>query len=137
MNEYLRKAHYYETDQMGVVHHSNYIRWFEEARLFGLEQLGIRYRQLEENGIIIPVVDVSCRYLQSVRYDDTVSVSVRLTKFNGVRMEFSYEIRFQDSGEPAAAGSSCHCFLKNGKPVSIKRLCPELYELLAASLVSE
>ena len=137
MNEYLRKAHYYETDQMGVVHHSNYIRWFEEARLSVLDQMGISYRQLEADGIIIPVVDVSCRYLQSVRYDDTVCISVHLTKYNGVRMEFSYEVLFQESREVAATGTSSHCFLVNGRPVSLKRHCPDLHELLSRSVVME
>ena len=68
---YTHKVHYYETDRMAIVHHSNYIRWFEEARLHQLEQWGMDYSSMEEQGILIPVVDVSCKYHHSVRYGDT------------------------------------------------------------------
>ena len=61
LHPYQRRVNYYETDQMSIVHHSNYIRWFEEARLDLLDQAGLNYRKMEATGIIVPVVDVSCR----------------------------------------------------------------------------
>ena len=132
---YLRRANYYETDQMGVVHHSNYIRWFEEARIDLLKQHGIDYRGLEQRGIIIPVVDVSCIYLRSVRFDDEVEIHLALTRYTGARMCFAYEVRFCRDGKPAAKGSSTHCFISpDGKPLALKRVDKEL-DIILTSLV--
>lgn len=129
---YLRRAMYYETDQMGVVHHTNYIRWFEEARIDLLRQYGIDYRSLEQRGIIIPVVDVQCRYLRSVRFDDVVEITLTMTRYTGVRMCFSYEVRFQSDGLLAATGQSTHCFVDPaGKLLALKRLDPALDLLFA------
>ena len=72
-----RKANYYETDQMGIVHHSNYIRWFEEARLYYMEAIGLPYELMEEAGIFIPVLGVSCDYKVSVRFAETVCIMYR------------------------------------------------------------
>ena len=101
---YLRRVHYYETDQMAIVHHSNYIRWFEEARLDFLNQIGLNYRAMEEQGVIIPVTEVSCKYLISARYDDLLEITPILTQYTGVRMGFRYEVRLHGSGELAATG---------------------------------
>jgi len=120
---YLRRAFYHETDQMGVVHHTNYIRWFEEARIDLLRQYGIDYQQMERNGIIIPVVDMQCSYLRSVRFDDEVEIHLTMTKYTGVRMCFQYEVRFRKDGTLAATGRSTHCFVDpNGKPMGLKRV---------------
>lgn len=86
MKIYEHKAQYYETDQMGIIHHSNYIRWFEEARIDMLKQLGISYADVEEKGIVIPVVGVSCNYHEVTRFGEVLVVEVRLTKFNGVNL---------------------------------------------------
>ena len=131
LKPYLRHVNYYETDQMAIVHHSNYICWFEEARLDFMNQIGINYRTFEKTGLIIPVVDVSCKYLISAKYDDMLSIRAILTQFTGVRMAFRYEVRFRDTGELAATGTSTHCFLdEHRKPVSIKRRDPALYEIM-------
>ena len=128
---YLRQVHYYETDQMAIVHHSNYIRWFEEARLDHLTKLGVNYRSLEEHGIIIPVVDISCKYLISARYADLLQIKVVLTNYTGVRMAYRYEVRFQETDVLVATGTSTHCFLDNNhRPISLKRRAPELHRLL-------
>lgn len=135
---YVRRAQYYETDQMGVVHHTNYIRWFEEARVDLLRQHGIDYRDMETRGIIIPVVDMQCSYLTSVRFDDVVEIHLTLTKYTGVRMCFSYEVRFADSGILAATGKSTHCFVDpSGKPIGLKRVDTELHDRFARMVVSE
>ena len=64
---YLRQPHYYETDQMGIIHHSNYIRWFEEARVDWLTFLDVPYYKIEEAGIIIPVLAVTCDYKEMIQ----------------------------------------------------------------------
>lgn len=138
LKPYCRQVFYYETDQMAIVHHSNYIRWFEEARLDFMDQIGVSYRALEQRGIIIPVVDVQCSYLNSARFDDRLEIRPILTKYTGVRMVFRYEIRFQQDGSLCAAGTSSHCFLdKNHRPVSIKHRNPELHALLASLVEPE
>ena len=133
LQPYRRVVHYYETDQMSIVHHSNYIRWFEEARLDQLTQLGISYRDLEERGIIIPVVDISCKYLISARYADAVEILPILTNYTGVRMCYRYEVRLSATGQLLAEGTSTHCFLDtNHKPISLKRKDPALHQQLQA-----
>ena len=125
---YVRRANYYETDQMGVVHHSNYIRWFEEARIDFFRQHGIDYREMENQGIIIPVVDVQCTYKRSVRFDDWMEIHLVMDQYNGVRMCFRYEVRFQKDGALAATGHSTHCFIgKYGKPFALQRVDKTLH----------
>ena len=85
MIKYSRSVNYYETDQMGIVHHSNYIRYFEEARLHWMDEIGLSYSGLEELGVIIPVTFVDCRYKNPVRFGDTISISVRISKFDGTK----------------------------------------------------
>lgn len=131
---YIRKAHYHETDQMGIIHHANYIRWFEEARIEFMDQMGYGYLRAEEEGIIIPVTGVSCDYKGMVRFGDTVEIACAITAFNGTRMAVSYRVADVVTGEPRATGESRHCFLCGGKPVSLKKAQPELYALFLANL---
>lgn len=127
LNPYQRQVNYYETDKMGFVHHSNYIRYMEEARMDFMRQIGMDYKRMEDLGVIVPVTGVSCSYKRSVYFGDTVEIFVRLTAFNGVRMTFCYEIYNQ--GALCAGGESSHCFLGgNGAPVNLKKRFPELFE---------
>lgn len=135
LQPYLRRAFYYETDRMGIVHHSNYIRWMEEARLDLMRQSGSDYSAIERLGIIMPVVDVSCRYLHSVRYDEQVAIHAHLSSFNGIRAAFRYEM-FLPDGTCAVTGTSSHCFLDEAGrfPVNLKRRVPEAYAAILALL---
>lgn len=127
---YRHKAQYYETDQMGVIHHSNYIKWFEEARVDILEQLGMDYAKMEERGIRIPVLSVSCEYKSMVQFGDEVLVIPKIEKFTGVRMTLSYRIIDGYTKELKTTGETRHCFLdSNNRPISIKREHPEIYDL--------
>ena len=85
-SHYKRKANYYETDQMGIVHHSNYIRWFEEARMNFMEEIGFPYAKVEEMGIIVPVLGVNAQYRTMVKYGETVDIYTKITKFTGLKM---------------------------------------------------
>lgn len=125
---YTRRANYYETDKMNIVHHTNYIRYFEEARIDFMRQIGCSCAELESHGAIIPVVDVYTKYHKSIRFDDEFTVYLKLIKFNGVKMEYTYEIRFTETNELAVTGHTSHCFVdENQKPFSIKRKLPEYY----------
>ena len=90
MYTFERTAKYYETDQMGIVHHSNYIRWFEEARIELMNYVGLPYRQMEENGILIPVLGVTCNYKHPIRFDETIVLELKIRNYNGVRFEVVY-----------------------------------------------
>ena len=126
---YIRKVQYYETDKMGIVHHSNYIRWFEEARIDFMENIGYTYADMEKKGVMIPVLGVSANYKSGVGYGDSVVITTTLTNITAVKLSFSYEIRDKKSGELKMSGASDHCFVdSNFKPCSIKKKMPEFYE---------
>ena len=132
---YRRLVQYYETDQMGIVHHSNYIRWFEEARTDFLRNNGIVYSDLEQSGVMIPVVNVSCRFRTPARYDEWIEITTTLTAYNGVRLDFSYEVR-NASGKLLATGTSEHCFMDAQRwvPINMKHKQPEQHARMAALL---
>ena len=81
---YFRRAQYHETDQMGIIHHSNYVKWMEEARINCMDEMGFSYRKVEELGIISPVVDISVSYKKQVSFDDEIEIRVSVKKYNGV-----------------------------------------------------
>lgn len=130
---YIRKVNYYETDRMGIVHHSNYIRYFEEARLDFLNKAGFDYLALERQGIISPVLSTSCNHKAMAYYGDTLIVETKLSELGNVKYTFSYTITKSETGELVATGTTCHCFLDSAKKiVSIKRIRPDLYEKMIA-----
>jgi len=135
MTKYEHKTQYYETDQMGCIHHSNYIRWFEEARINMLDELGFGYADMEQMGMISPVLGLSCEYKKITRFGETVEISTKVTRFTGVKFTLSYEITEKKSGELRCTGETRHCFLdNNGMPVRIKTQYPALYEALFGEL---
>lgn len=128
---YIRRAAYYETDRMGIVHHSNHIRYFEEARIDFMHKIGCDVLDLEGQGVLIPNVDAYARYLKPVRFYDDVYIEVKLVVFNGSRMEYDYTMRFCDNDEIASTGHTTHCFVNSDfKPISIKRAFPDFYQRL-------
>ena len=131
---YVRRVFYYETDQMGIVHHANYIRWLEEARIETLRKNGIDYRGMEANGILIPVVSVACSYLTAALYDETIEVRPRVTAFNGIRLKLEYEICSADRNILLSTGKSEHCFLdsRTRRPLVLQKTHPEYYAAFQA-----
>lgn len=128
--DYRHKVQYYETDQMGVVHHSNYIRWFEEARSYLLDSSGCGYRQMEEMGIISPVLSVNAEYKSMTHFYDEVTVRTEVTSYNGIKITLGYEIKDSRSGEVRCIGESRHCFLnREGRPLSLKKSFPEIHRI--------
>ncbi len=131
IRDYEHRVQYYETDQMGVVHHSNYIRWFEEARTYILEEAGFGYSKMEETGIICPVLEVEASYRTMTKYEDVVLIETNVTQYNGVKMVISYTIRDKESGEVRCTGSTKHCFLdRDGKIVRLRKDFPVIHEVL-------
>lgn len=129
---YERKVYYYETDKMGIMHHSNYIRIFEETRVSFLNQAGMPFENIEAAGILMPVLSVECRYKRPLRFDEPFAVYPKITKFNGTTLFLSYRIVSRLTGDLCAEGSSSHCFTDTElKPVRTKLKFPEIYKVFA------
>jgi len=132
------QAQYYETDQMGIVHHSNYIRWMESARTEYLAQIGLPYDEMEAAGIISPVLSVNCEYKAMVHFREKVEIEVWIKRYNGVKLTVGYRMTNQNAQKVCTLGESCHCFLtKEGKPVSLKRSYPEWDQILVGSMAEQ
>lgn len=121
MITYERKAFYHETDQMGVIHHSNYFRWLEEARVYFLDKIGLSYKKMEEIGIISPVVSIGAQYKKPVKFDDVVIINVKVVKYTGIKLELEYEIRNKESNELMVLAESKHCFIKDNSVISLRK----------------
>ena len=128
---YRRKVFFYETDQMGVVHHSNYIKWFEEARTDFMDQLGFGYDKVTESGIDIALLSVSCDFRSSVRFGESVNISMSFSELTPARMSISYEIYDAESDTLRTTGRTDHFFFDRvrKRPVSLSKHSPELYGL--------
>lgn len=137
LKPYEKKAQFYETDQMGVVHHSNYIRWFEEARVDFMEQIGYPYCDASNAGIDFAVLEVNCQYKSMVRFEELVKINVFITSLSQTRMSIAYEVADSVTGTLRAKGETGHCFYnrRTKRPVSLKRELPELYKVLEASVL--
>lgn len=136
IKNYTHYVQYYETDKMGITHHSNYVRWMEEARVDFLRQIGWDYARLESEGIISPVVGISCKYKHSTTFADTVTISVRVKEYTGIKLSLKYIMTDKD-GETVCEGNSEHCFVSaEGKIIPIKKNYPLFHELLS-SLVEQ
>ena len=128
---YRRAANYYETDQMAIIHHSNYVRWMEEARMAWMASLGVDYAEMERLGVISPVVSINVKYKKPVLYGETVDIKVFVKKYNGVKLALAYEMTNIETGEVTTIGESTHAFMKDGKLVSLKRTLPEMDAMMS------
>lgn len=126
------RVSYHETDKMGIVHHSNYIRWMEDARIAFLDKLGCPFKLLEANGFFSPVVDVQCSYRLSVVFDDIVGIDVDVIEVSFARFVLKYSFfNFSQNNALCAEGQSAHCFTDQyGKVLNIFKSIPVLFEHL-------
>lgn len=125
------RVRYQETDRMGVVYHANYLNWFEIGRTELIRELGLPYRTLEEQGLLLPVTEAAVSFRAPARYDDLVVVHTRIEELSGLRVSFASEVRRGE--ELLASGGTKHVWLnKDWKPVRIDREAPELFHLLRA-----
>ena len=90
MDAYKHTVKYYETDRMGFTHHSNYIRWMEEARVDFFDQLGWSYSSFEDQGLISPVIAVECRYKHSTTFPDDIFITVSVEDYHSVKLKLKY-----------------------------------------------
>lgn len=123
------KVRYKETDKMGIVYHSNYFVWFDIGRTEFLRELGYDYRRMEEENILLPVIDVGCKYIKPARYDDEVTVKTKIEKLKGTKLEFKYEVFINK--EKISEGYTIHGFVdKDLKPLKFKSERKDLWEIL-------
>lgn len=107
---------------MGVVHHSNYIRFLEETRCYWLRSIDMPFEVLEENGITIPVLGVNCIYKHHVTFGDQIIVKPYIKEYNGVRMTVGYEVIEKKTGKIVLDGETKHCFTnKELRPINLKK----------------
>lgn len=132
ISPYKRSVFYYETDKMGIMHHSNYIRIFEESRVSFLEQVGMPFENIEASGILMPVLSVDCRYKRPLKFDEPFAVYPKIVRFNGTTLHLTYRIVSCLTGELCVEGSSSHCFTDYDlHPVRTKLKFPEIYKVFA------
>ena len=129
-----RKANYHETDKMGIIHHSNFIKWMEEARIAYMESLGYGFDKVEKIGIVSPVAGISITFKTPVFFNDVVDIAVSITRYSGVIQEVSYTMTKQGTRELCATATSKHCYLKDGKVINLKHEIPELDRLFCAEM---
>jgi acyl-CoA thioester hydrolase len=119
------RVRYAETDQMGVAYHANYFVWFEVARTDWLRTFGVTYRELEAEGLFLPVIEAHCEYRASARYDDDLRITATARLVSAVRVAFDYEIT--GPAMVVAAGHTVHATLdRQGRPVRVPARVKEL-----------
>lgn len=128
MEAFKRVVNYYECDRMGITHHSNYIRYMEEARIYVLDQLGYGFEKMEAEGVGSPVVSLTADYKRPTTFKDEICIEIKLKEMSALKLTFSYTMKVQ--GKIVFTGSSTHCFIENGRPVSFQEKWPELAEKL-------
>ena len=122
------RVRYADTDQMGVVYYANYLVWFEVGRTEWLRHMGFTYREVEESGIVLPVIEARCEYRQSARYDDEIEIRTRGTLLSAVRVRFDYEIVRQHTGVVAAVGCTVHASVDpSGRPTRLPERVREIF----------
>ncbi|MBO5364055.1 MAG: acyl-CoA thioesterase [Clostridia bacterium] len=125
------QVRYCETDRMGVVHHSRYFPWFEVGRTEFFKSSGMSYDQVEQQGVLLPLVDCYCKFMQGAVYGDDVWVEVTLAELGVAKCKFSYRVIRTSDETLLATGTTTHGFTSpEFKPLNLKKAYPEIYRLL-------
>jgi len=111
MHRFAIRVRYADTDRMGFAYYANYLRWFEIGRAEMLRSLGTSYREVEESGISLPVVEAACRYRKPARYDDLIAIETAVAHLGRASVRFEYRVVREEGGELLASGQTRHCFL--------------------------
>lgn len=145
-HQHMVRVHYQDTDQMGVAHHANYVSWFEISRTEMMRETGITYRDMENLGLLLPVVDMNVKYLKPAHYDEHLAIFTKVVKVSPVRLELDYEVRrIKDDttetkdehgfvtphGELLATGNTSHMWINTQwKVTRLDKAAPEVYQML-------
>ncbi|MEW6522846.1 MAG: thioesterase family protein [Bacillota bacterium] len=129
------RVRYGETDAMGVVYYANYLTYFEVGRTDFFKAMGLDYAHLEDQGILAPCVEASCRYRSPARYAQELLLTTTLTAMPGVRLVFDYRLDHAASGAVLATGRTVHaCVDRAGRPLALKKKHPQAWTLLQQAL---
>ena len=128
MHIYQHEVKSYECDRMGITHHSNYVRFMEEARVDFLDKIGYGFDKIEAQGVVSPVVAIQCNYKSPTTFKDLIDIEVSFGKVSELKFEFNYTMRVGE--RLVCVGQSTHCFTENGRPVAISKRLPELYQAI-------
>jgi len=130
-NETTVRVRYKDTDQMGVAYYANYFVWFEVGRCEYFRELGMSYRDLEQNEILLPVIEAFCKYKNPARYDDLLLIKTGLKFLEDVKLGFYYEIFHQERRELLAFGETVHAFVnKKGRPIVLRKHNPFFWRIM-------
>ena len=133
MFKFERTINYYETDKMGIVHHSNYIRFLEEARCKWLESVDLTMAKIEAEGLRIPTIEVNCKYKTGVTNDDKIIIELIVEEFNGVRMKIKYRVVNAENDALVMEAYTEHCFTNaDGRPINVKKYNEEVYDKISS-----
>jgi acyl-CoA thioester hydrolase len=138
INETKIKVRYVETDQMGIVHHSNYYSWFEVGRTEFFEQTGMSYGDIERQGILFPLIESGCIYKEGAKYQDELTIRTWIQELGNVRVTFCYEVIRDRDHKLLATGKTVHAFVnREFKPINLKKINKDLWEKLKVLIATE
>ena len=127
---------YAETDQMGVVHHSNYAVWFEAGRTDFIKKMGMPYSKIEEQGAMLPLLELKCSFKGFARYEDELVVKTYIKEYTGTRLLFHYDVCKISNDKVITEGETLHVWTNSSlKPVNIKKYRPEINELIEKTVL--
>jgi len=123
---------YSETDQMGIIHHSNYAVWFEAGRTDFFKKVGFSYKEIEGRGILLPLYEMNCKFKSPARYEDEITIKTSLKEITKVRVVFSYKVINDLDGKLLSLGETMHGWTnKDLKLINAEKAIPEVYYLLS------
>lgn len=129
---------YAETDQMGIVHHSNYAVWFEAGRTDFIRKMGLPYSQIEENGVLLPLVELRCLFKGAAKYEDEIVVRTSIKEYNGIKLTFHYDICLAGTGKVITEGETVHAWTnRDFKPVNLRKFRPGIHKLVMYAFTGE
>ena len=123
------RVRYAETDAMGIVHHANYYLYFEVAREDLIKELGISYKEIEEMGIMMPLVETECKYIEAAKYDDELIIQAKIIELTAVKVRIEYNVIKKENNKVIAKGSTLQTFVNRSdfKIVNMKRFNNDLW----------
>ena len=125
------RVRYSETDAMGIVHHSRYYPWFEVARDEFVKSIGLKYSEMEKEGLSMPLVETYAKYIDCAKYDDELTVICKLIKLTYARCIFSYEVIRNSDQKVLTIGETSHAFCNSElRPINLKKNFPDYYNKL-------
>lgn len=126
------KVRYVETDQMGIVHHSNYFAWFEVGRTEFMSRQGMRYRDMESTGVLLPLIECGCEFKSGARYEDELIIKTSINSLSPVRVEFKYEVIREHDHKILSTGFTRHAFVNKGfRPINLQKKYPEVWDVIS------